>query len=58
MPVDVTPRGRGMPKKMWMEVVAIDLKKYKLCEYLTRDRSKGKYRNHVADPSIVGAGLS
>ena len=34
--VDGVPRGRDGPKRPWMEVVKIDLKKYNLYEDLTQ----------------------
>ena len=38
--VDGPPRGRSGPKRMWMEVVRIDIKKYDLSEDLAQDRSE------------------
>ena len=40
MKVDGPPRGRGRPKRTWMEVVKIDMKKYNLSEDFAQDRSK------------------
>ena len=54
MRVDGPPRGRGRPKKTWMEVVKIDMKKYNLSEDLARDRSKWRNRIRVANSNIVG----
>ena len=57
MQVDGSPSGRAKPKRMWMEIVKIDLKKYNLSEDLARDRSEWRNRIHVADPNIVGIRL-
>ena len=40
MNVDGPPRGRGRPKRTWMEVVKIDMKKCGLYEDLAQDRSE------------------
>lgn len=57
MKVDGPPRGRDRPKRMWMEVVKIVMKKCNLYEDLTQDRSKWINRIHVADSNIVGTRL-
>ena len=41
MQVGGPPRGNGRPKRMWMEVVKIDLKKYNL-SWLRIDRDGEK----------------
>ena len=53
MQIDGPPRGRGMLKRTWIEVVKIDLKKCNLSENLVHDRSEWKNRIHVADLNIV-----
>ena len=35
--VDGPPRGRGRPKRSWMEKVKIDLKKYNISEDLDQE---------------------
>ena len=54
---DGPPKGRGSPKRMWMEVVKIDLKKFNLSKDFTQDRSEWRNRIQVADPNIVGTRL-
>ena len=54
---DGPPKGRGRPKRMWMEVVKINTKKCNLSEDLARDRSEWRNRICVADPNIVGTRL-
>ena len=49
MQVDGTPRVSDSPKRTWMEVVKIDLKR---C-----NRSKWRNIIHVANPNIVGTWL-
>ena len=48
------PRERGSPKRTWMEVIIIDLKKCNLSKDLALDISKWRKRIHVAGPNIVG----
>ena len=57
MKVDGPPRERGRPKRTWMEVVKIDMKKCNLSEDLAQDRSKWRNIIRVADPNIVGTRL-
>ena len=57
MKVDGPPRGRNRPKKIWMEVVKIDMKKCSLSEDLAQDRSEWRNRIRVADLNIVGTRL-
>ena len=40
MNVDDPPRRRGRPKKTWMEVVKMDMRKYNLSKNVAQDRSK------------------
>ena len=40
MKVDGLPRGRGRPKRTWMEVVKMDMRKFNLFENLAKDRSE------------------
>ena len=47
MKVDEPARGRGKPRRTWMEVVTIDLKRSSLSEDLTKDRSEWINRIHV-----------
>ena len=53
MQVGGLPRGRGRSKRMWMEVVELDLKKCNLSEDLAQDRPKWRNIIHVANPNIV-----
>ena len=57
MQVDGPPRGRGRPKRMWIKVVKIDMKKYNLSENLAQDKLEWRNIIHVADPNIVGTRL-
>lgn len=58
MQVDGPPQGRDRPKRMWMEVVTIDLKKCNISEDLVQDRSERRNKIHVAaNPIIAGARL-
>ena len=57
MKVDGPPMGRGRPKRTWMELVKIDMKKCNLFEDLTQDRSEWKNRIRVADPNLFGTRL-
>ena len=57
MQVDGPSRERGGPKRTWIEVVRMDLKKWKLYEGLAQDRLEWRNRIHVADPNIVGTRL-
>ena len=52
MKVNGPQRERDRPKRMWMEVVNIDMK-YNLSEDLTQDRSERRNKIHVANPNIV-----
>ena len=54
---DGPPRERGRPKRTWMEVVTIDLKKSNLSEDLALDGSERRNRIHVACRNIVGTRL-
>ena len=53
MHVDVPLRKRDRPKRTWMEVVMIDLKKCNLYEDLAQDRMERRDKTHVADPNMV-----
>ena len=53
MKVDGPPRGRGRPKRSWMEVVKIDIKKCNLYEDLAQDRLVWRNKIRVANPNIV-----
>ena len=55
--VDDPLRGRNRPKRIWMEVVKIDLKKCNLSEDLAQARSEWRNKIHVADPNLVGTRL-
>ena len=55
--VDGPPTESDRPKRTWMNVVKIDLKKCNLCEDLAQDRSEWRNIIRVADPSIVGTRL-
>ena len=57
MKVDGPPRGRGRPKRTWIEVVKINMKKCNLSKDLAQDRSEWRNRIRVADPNIVGTRL-
>ena len=57
MQVEDPPRGRGRLKRMWMEVVKIDMKKYNLSKDLAHDGSEWRNRIHAADSNIVGTRL-
>ena len=46
-------RKRGRPKKIWMEVVRIDLKKYNLSKDFANERLEWKNRIHIANLKIV-----
>ena len=52
MQVDGPSRRRCRPKRMWMEVVKIDLKKCNLSEDLAQDKSQWKNKIHIADFKI------
>ena len=53
MKVDGPQRESGWPKRTWMNVVKIDMKKYNLSKYLAQNRLKWKNRIHVADLNRV-----
>ena len=53
MQVDDPPRGRGGPKRTWMEDAKIDLKKCDLSEDLAQDRSEWRNITHVADSNMM-----
>ena len=57
MKVDGPPRESGRPKRMWMGVVKIDMKKCNLSEDFAQDRSKWRNRIRLANPNIVGTRL-
>ena len=57
MKVNSPPRGRGRPKRSWMDVVKIDIKKCNLFEDLTQDRTEWRNKICVADPNILGTRL-
>ena len=57
MKVDGLPRGRGRPKRTWIDVVKIDMKKCSLSEDLAQDRSECRNRIRLAHPNIVGIRL-
>jgi len=48
---------RGMPKRTWIEVVTIDLKKVQPIQGLAQDKSEWRNRIHVAHPNLVGIRL-
>ena len=50
MKVDGSPKGRGRPKRMWIEVVKIDMKMCNLSEDLAQDRSEWKNRIRITQP--------
>ena len=50
-------QGPCKPKRMWMEIVKLDMKKCNLYEVLAYDRSEWRNEIHVADRSIVGTRL-
>ena len=50
-------RRRCRPKRTWMDIIQINLKKCNLSEDLTQYRSEWRNRNHVAKPNIVGTRL-
>ena len=54
MKVDGPPRGKGKPKKTWMEIVKIDLKMCNLSEDLAQDRSEWRNKIHVVDHNTGG----
>ena len=56
MQVNGPPRGMARPKRMWMEVVKIDLKKCNLSEDLAQNRSEWRNRIHIANPTYLGQG--
>ena len=45
---------RGRPKKTWMEVAKIDMKKCNLSDDLAQGRMEWRNKIHVTDPNIVG----
>eukprot|EP00268_Persea_americana_P015122 TRINITY_DN16862_c0_g1_i2.p1 TRINITY_DN16862_c0_g1~~TRINITY_DN16862_c0_g1_i2.p1 ORF type:complete len:109 (-),score=11.66 TRINITY_DN16862_c0_g1_i2:684-1010(-) len=51
MQVDGAPRGRGRPKRTWMEVIKIDLQKCNLCEDLAHYRSELRNKIRIAQHS-------
>jgi hypothetical protein len=55
--VEGPSRGRGRPKKTWMEVINSDLKKLHLSKDLAQNRTEWRNRIHVADPNMVGIRL-
>ena len=57
MKVDGPQRGRGRPRRTWMEVVKIDPKKCNLFEDLAQDRLELRNKIHVFDPNLVGTGF-
>ena len=50
MKVDGPLRGSGRLKRMWMELVKMDMKKCNLSEDLSQDRLEWRNEIHVADP--------
>ena len=57
MKVDDPPRGRDRPRRTWMKVVKIDMKKCNLAEYLAQDRLEWRNKIRIADLNIVGTRL-
>ena len=53
MYVDCLPRGRGKPKRTWMEVVTLDLKKSNLSDALAQDGLEWRIRINVADQGLI-----
>ena len=51
MKVDCLPKGRGRPKKKWMEVVNIDMKKCNLSKGLTQDILEWRNKICLPDPT-------
>ena len=45
---------RGRPKKTWMEVAKIDMKKCNLSDDLAQGRMEWRNKIYVIDPNIVG----
>jgi hypothetical protein len=46
-------RGKGRPKKIWMEVIRRDMSLLDLDESMTVDRKKGKERIYVDDHIVL-----
>ena len=58
MQVNGPPRERrGRPKRTYIEVVTINLKKHNLFEDLAQERSEWRSIIRIADPNIVGTRL-
>ena len=57
MKVAGSPRERGRPKRIWMEVVKMGMKMCNLSEDLAQDRLAWGNKICVADPNIVGTRL-
>ena len=57
MQVDGSPMERDRPKRTWMEMVKIDLKKCNLSKDLVEDRSEWRNKINVVDPHIVAQGF-
>ena len=57
MPDDCPLWGGSKPKRIWMEVVTIDLKKCSLSEDLAQDRLEWRKKIHVTNPNMVGKRL-
>lgn len=57
MQVDGPPRKSGRPKRTWIKVVRLDLKKCNLSEDLAQDRSEWKNRVYVVNPNKIEKGF-
>ena len=53
MYVDCLPRGRGKPKRTWMEVIRMDMKKILLSEDLAHDRMEQRNIIHVWENALM-----
>ena len=51
MNVDGPPKERGRPKRMWMEVLKMDIKKCNLSGDLAQDKSEWRNRIRVTNPT-------
>ena len=53
MQIDGPPKGKGKPKRTWMEPVKIYLKKCNLFKDLVKDRSEWRNIIHAVNPNVV-----
>ena len=50
----VDKRGRGRPKKRWLENIEEDMRAVGVCIGDVKDRDRWRFRTRVADPKKLG----